>query len=317
MKLERKELLIFLAVTYGLAFLMGIPLAIFAQQGKDTYAFANAQMFYPAAGLMLARLICRRDDPTLPKPFFLGFLVLTGLAIADCFLPMEISSFSYLGSIALGVLLFAAKDDSLRAHNLSGGNWGISLRIFLLFVAIILANSFLCSALSSGPAAALEAFLTPALPKTLLMLPVLFLITFPHFLGEEYGWRTYFQPLLQNKFGLIKGVLVFGVLWEFWHLPLVIFYYAPQVSTMSLVQLILYRYVTVTTIAIFMAYAYMKTSNVWLPAFLHCANNNLAVLGGEGSGEMTWVMLGLFLLIRAALFLPLLRSNVFRQQPST
>lgn len=317
MKLERKELLIFLAVTYGLAFFMGIPLAIFAQQGKDTYAFANAQMFYPAACLMLARLICRRDDPTLPKPFFLGFLVLTGLAIADCFLPMEISSFSYLGSIALGVLLFAAKDDSLRAHNLSGGNWGTSLRIFLLFVAIILANSFLCSALASGPAAALESFLPPALPKTILMLPVLFLITFPHFLGEEYGWRTYFQPLLQNKFGLIKGVLMFGVLWEFWHLPLVIFYYAPQVSTMSLIQLILYRYVTVTSIAIFMAYAYMKTNSVWLPAFLHCANNNLAVLGGEGSGEMTWVMLGLFLLIRAALFLPLLRSNVFRQQPDT
>lgn len=317
MKQERKELLIFLAVTYGLTFLMGIPLAIFAQQGKDTYAFPTAQMLYPAAGLMLAKLICRRNDPTLPKPFFWGFLILTGLAIADCFLTMEISAFSYLGSIALGVLLFAAKDDSLRTHNLSGGNWGISLRIFLLFVAIILVNSFLCSALSSGPATALETFLTPALPKTLLMLPVFFLVTFPHFLGEEYGWRTYFQPLLQQKFGLIKGVLVFGVLWEFWHLPLVIFYYAPQVSTMSLIQLILYRYVTVTSIAIFMAYAYMKTSNVWLPVFLHCANNNLAVLGGEGGGEMTWAMLGLFLLIRAALFLPFLRSKVFRQQPNT
>lgn len=317
MKQERKELLIFLAVTYGLTFLMGIPLAIFAQQGKDTYSFANAQMFYPAAGLMLAKLSCHRNDPTLPKPFFLGFLVLTGLAIADCFLSMELSSFSYLGSIALGVLLFAAKEDSLRTHNLSGGNWGISLRIFLLFLAIILVNSFLCSALSSGLAAALGTFLTPALPKTLLMLPVFFLVTFPHFLGEEYGWRTYFQPLLQQKFGLIKGVLVFGVLWEFWHLPLVIFYYAPQVSTMGLVQLILYRYVTVTSIAIFMAYAYMKTNNVWLPVFLHCANNNLAVLGGEGGGEMTWAMLGLFLLIRAALFLPLLRSNVFRQQPNT
>ncbi|MBQ2926122.1 MAG: CPBP family intramembrane metalloprotease, partial [Ruminiclostridium sp.] len=254
---------------------------------------------------------------TLPKPFFWGFLILTGLAIADCFLTMEISALSDLGSIALGVLLFAAKDDSLRTHNLSGGNWGISLRIFLLFVAIILVNSFLCSALSSGPATALETFLTPALPKTLLMLPVFFLITFPHFLGEEYGWRTYFQPLLQNKFGLIKGVLVFGVLWEFWHLPLVIFYYAPQVSTMSLIQLILYRYVTVTSIAIFMAYAYMKTSNVWLPVFLHCANNNLAVLGGESSGELTWAMLGLFILIRLILFLPILRSKVFQVHPES
>lgn len=316
MKQERKELLIFLAVTYGLTFLMGIPLAIFAQQGKDTYAFPTAQMLYPAAGLMLAKLICRKDDPTLPKPFFLGFLLLTALLVADCFLPMEISSFSYLGSIALGVILFAAKDDSLRAHNLSGGNWGISLRITLLFVAILLGCDFLCSSLSSGPVAALGSLMTLKLPKTLLMLPLWFLVSFPYFLGEEYGWRTYFQPLLQKKFGLIKGVLIFGVLWEFWHLPLVFFYYAP-LSSLSLIQLILYRYVVVTLLAIFMAYAYMKTQNVWLPVFLHCANNNLAVLGGEGGGEMTWAMLGLFLLIRAALFLPFLRSKVFRQQPNT
>ena len=96
-----------------------------------------------------------------------------------------------------------------------------------------------------------------------------------------------------------------------------IFYYAPQVSTMNLIQLILYRYVTVTSIAIFMAYAYMKTNNVWLPVFLHCANNNLAVLGGEGGGEKTWAMLGLYVFIRLVLFLPLLRSNVFRQKPDT
>ena len=317
MKQERKELLIFLAVTYGLTFLMGIPLAICAQQGKDTLAFPTAQMLYPAAGLMLAKLICRKDDPALPKPFFLGFLLLTALLVADCFLPMEIASFSYLGSIALGVLLFAAKGDSLRAHNLSGGNWGTSLRITLLFVAILLADTFLCSSLSSGPVTALKSLMTPELPKTLLLIPLWFLVSFPFFLGEEYGWRTYFQPLLQQKFGLIKGVLVFGVLWEFWHLPLVIFYYAPQVSTMNLIQLILYRYVTVTSIAIFMAYAYMKTNNVWLPVFLHCANNNLAVLGREGGGEMTWAMLGLYVFIRLVLFLPLLRSNVFRQKPDT
>ncbi|MBR3752009.1 MAG: CPBP family intramembrane metalloprotease [Ruminiclostridium sp.] len=321
MKQERKELLIFLAVTYGLTFLMGIPMAIFAQQGRELISFAYAQMLYPAAGLMLARLICRRDDPSLPKPFFLGFLALTALTIATCFLPMGFTYLAYLtyiSSITLGVILFASKDDSLRPHNLSGENWGISLRIILLFVGILLADIILRSALSTELSDTIQNLLTSNLLKLLLILPLLFLLTFPHYFGEEYGWRTYFQPLLQNKFGLIKGVFLFGILWEFWHFPLVIFYYAPLSSSMSLLQLILYRYVMVILIAIFMAYAYMKTQNVWLPAFLHCVNNILAELGPEnGNCELTWAMLGLFILIRLVLFLPFLRSKVFRPQPHT
>ena len=51
----------------------------------------------------------------------------------------------------------------------------------------------------------------------------LFLYNFHYHFGEEYGWRSYFQPLLQKKFGIVKGVLLFGVLWELWHLPMVIF----------------------------------------------------------------------------------------------
>src|SRR5688572_23697014 len=39
-------------------------------------------------------------------------------------------------------------------------------------------------------------------------------------LGEEPGWRGFAQPRLQERFGTVRALLILGVLWTFWHLPL-------------------------------------------------------------------------------------------------
>ena len=55
---ECRELLIFLLVTYGIPYLMIIPMAILTDMGKKVDFFVSAQMFCPAAGLLLAKLLC-------------------------------------------------------------------------------------------------------------------------------------------------------------------------------------------------------------------------------------------------------------------
>lgn len=320
---DRKELQIFLAVAYGLTFLMGIPMALFFHMGKDVALFASAQMFYPAAGLMLAKLICQKEDPSLPKHFFIGFLILSGIEVLWCFagfflpdlITSEGSSYSAaIGTVVIGILYFSEKKERRNAYGLAGKKWGLSLCLLALFIALVFVRYLLCTVITEG-SSGLREFLLQMIDQNQLFifvnLPVAFVLSASSYLGEEYGWRTYFQPLLQKKFGLIKGVFLFGVLWEFWHLPLVFFYYAPLAPNMSLVQLIVLRYVSCVLLSIFMAYAYMKTHNVWLPVLIHFANN---VLAGTETKAVTWTTLMITILLLIISYLPFLSFKVFRNQ---
>ena len=79
MKTNKRELTVFAVCAYAVPFLMMPLLYICLQNGQDTGIFANAQMFYPAAGVMLAFLLARRSDT--PKRFYILHLLVTAIML--------------------------------------------------------------------------------------------------------------------------------------------------------------------------------------------------------------------------------------------
>ena len=333
----KKELLLFLAIAYGVTFLMGIPMWYGNLKALDTSAFPNAQMMYPAVGVMLAYLVTRKNERELPKWFYKIFILLTAVmavcAVLSVAAPKQIAMptggeisvwtmvIQYIllgGSILCWVALLASGKDAREAYGLRWKNWKSSVACILLFLALYFLRVGIAF-LASGETKMLADIMTNHYAWVyMLTMPVNFFFVFAAFFGEEYGWRYYLQPLLQERFGLRKGVLLLGVVWALWHLPVDFFYYtSPDKGLiMTASQLI-----TCVSLAIFFAYAYSKTNNIWVPVVMHFLNNNLApVITNTYSADVlenqdvTWAMLPSALLLNGLLFGFFLLSKEFREK---
>ncbi len=88
-------------------------------------------------------------------------------------------------------------------------------------------------------------------------------------LGEEFGWRGYALPVLQERYSWRVASLVLGLVWGVWHLPL--FYMADTAQSVIPVWLFM-----VSTVALSVLYAWLfnHTKGSVLPALvLHTAVN--------------------------------------------
>ena len=324
---SKRELTVFLILAFAVPYLMGVPLAISQRAGNDTTLFANAQMLYPAAGVMLAFLLARR--PELPRRFYILHLVSTAACVALSLLSVVRPGVVWLaagnlvliaGSVLGWVLLLTDRKEKREAYGL---RWRGKLRsavwVCLLFVALKTGMVFLSAALS-GPEywAAYLAYWQSYIPwVNLLVLIPNFFLSFLPFLGEEYGWRYYLTPVLQQRFGLRRGVLLLGALWGVWHLPLNLFFYSPETSLQSLAAQI----VVCVTMGIFFTFGYeVSGRNIWVPVLLHYLNNNMIIVW-SGTAELSnqvyaWGDVLLTGVMYGAVFLPFLASREYRNEKS-
>lgn len=327
MKLEtiqRKKLTVFLLVAFLLPWLLGVLMGYGFFKGTDVSAFPNAQMFYPAAGIMLAILLFEEEREQVPERFFKCFLAVTAMMVMTALLSLFMEAqkvllamnlFIITGSVIAWIFLLAEKKGKRTRYGLRWNRTAASIAMIVLFLVLYFARVAISMVINGGTDQLSMLFGDPLFwVQWGAVLFLNFFLSFLPFLGEEYGWRYYFTPFLQSHFGKVKGVLILGVLWGLWHLPINVFYYSPQ----TWLQSILAQQITCIALGIFFAYAYEKTKNIWVVTVLHFLNNNLiAVLNGGGPDVLsnqiiTWKDLGWALVINGAVFLPFLLTKEFK-----
>lgn len=92
--------------------------------------------------------------------------------------------------------------------------------------------------------------------------------------GEEFGHRGFMFPLLY-KIKPWMGIIMGGLIWYGWHLPLVLV--VPQAKQYPLWQdLLNFIILAVGSICtfIYLAYIYVKSKSVWVTSLAHIAMNN-------------------------------------------
>jgi len=114
------------------------------------------------------------------------------------------------------------------------------------------------------------------------------LLTCRHAAGEELGWRGYMLTRLRNT-GLPAPILISGLIWALWHLPLIVSgQYPPVAWHLRSVAIFL---VDITAMGCVIAWLRLSSGSIWPCIWAHGAWNAviLGPFSGSSQGGEPWL----------------------------
>lgn len=195
-KLNRRRILLYLFLNFGMTwlyeFLVVWPVALSENPVIQSLSqlTLSVAMFFPALSVLLTRLITRegfKDSMFVPKtgrrsiPYFLmGWFGPTVLTV--------------MGSVIYFVIFPSRFDPDMGAMSTLLAAQGLEVTKSLVTMTVV---SQIAAGVLLGP-------LLNAIPC----------------FGEEWGWRGYLLPKMRKGFKLLPTLLLSGVIWGLWHLPI-------------------------------------------------------------------------------------------------
>lgn len=321
--ISKRDVIIFFIVTFGLTILMGIAMSMIYTEHPIDF-FVLLQMYYPAMGVMIALMSNKERRKELPMKFFGTYLFFSITSVLYLILQTFIfngDTGKYLvywmgiGSIILFFIYITERNEKMITAGMRmSKNWKISILYIVLFIILYImrfSSEFLI--LGAEAKDIFAPLINPEVWRDILLLFSNFIVNIIPFLGEELGWRYFLQPVLQEKMGKRKGVIVLGFIWGLWHLPVNLFFHSHTMFPYS----VLNQLTVCISHSIFMGLVYMKTENIWVISFIHYINNNLSgVIYSEikGLNYITgWQSFLLGLMYFCLFHLPFLWSKEYKE----
>lgn len=271
----------------------GLKLALFLLGG-----------FGPAMGGVLT-LRLQSGERQVRKTAMGGFLVGAGLALT----ALALFRFDVLGATSHGILSFPADSpiyvyalmslvvlasgfvfSSIQSSNKhlrsyfaglvpDGRALALAIPVILFFPALYIGSNFLADLLG----------MDYPQPKYLqdpvsIWLPLMFVKIFTVAMltggNEEHGWRGVLQPLLQRSMSPLVVALIIGVIWELWHLPVVL---GGLYGEGNAALIVIGRMLSAIPMAFLLATIYNNTrGSIFLCVLCHaCLNAQLGLFGGS------------------------------------
>lgn len=249
MKMDKKKFTIYMIFAFGLAWVIQIIASIFSRNGNVAVfqLLLSVCMFMPFLATLIAR-IPLKGMGWIPK--LKGNI---GWILLSWFGPMVLT---ILGAVIF-YIIFPNRLD-----------WSGS------YMAIQMGEEAMAELQATGITVPILTIITVV--QACSYVP---LVNGLFGLGEEVGWRGVMYPMLKDKLGRVKGMILGGVIWGAWHWPIMVFagyeygleYWGAPFLGMAIFCLF------ATVGGIILDVLYEKTKCIWVPSVGHGAIN--ATLG--------------------------------------
>lgn len=103
--------------------------------------------------------------------------------------------------------------------------------------------------------------------------------------GEELAWRGYLFPQMAKESGVIKGSILLGLNWGFWHTPL--WFATSGFMGFDLVLYIITFMVMIVSVSVIIGICYNHNNNFVIPIWIHLLVNFSASFYG---GNMVYTL---------------------------
>ena len=134
-------------------------------------------------------------------------------------------------------------------------------------------------------------------------------------IGERSGWSGFLQPRMDKKYGVIKGSIIVGIVWGFWHTPL--WFISVEYAGLALVQYIIMYMIFVISIAVIIGICHNRCRNLFVPIWIHfMANFSFSMFTGDMAdflNTFTWLAV-IYVLVAIGYVVWYKKGNLYNRQ---